>query len=291
MAVLSLLSVCAVPFAAARQAAKPRPVPSPRQIILPPKLLAAAQATLAVLDAQGRLLSGVVVELPEGQRVTTDSTGRAIFLAMDHPGLVVARVAAGQIATTAMVVAPARPASTPGAGESSLPAKLVSYQRVLAIHDRFILQGTGFRADADANHVYLNGDPCLVVASSPLGLVALPGPGVPVGDVTLHVTAGGVDAGQFPVSAVLLEFSGPAEAPNAGSTGQLIVRARGTTEPLLVEVRNGSPAVIQLSQGNLQRLKTSGGEENIAPVEMKFVSDGNYSVSARLVQPEEVRAR
>lgn len=291
MAVLSLLSVCAVPFAAARQAAKPRPVPSPRQIILPPKLLAAAQATLAVLDAQGRLLSGVVVELPEGQWVTTDSTGRAIFLAMDHPGLVVARVAAGQIATTAMVVAPARPASTPGAGESSLPAKLVSYQRVLAIHDRFILQGTGFRAAADANHVYLNGDPCLVVASSPLGLVALPGPGVPVGDVTLHVTAGGVDAGQFPVSAVLLEFSGPAEAPNAGSTGQLIVRARGTTEPLLVEVRNGSPAVIQLSQGNLQRLKTSGGEENIAPVEMKFVSDGNYSVSARLVQPEEVRAR
>ncbi len=291
MAVLSLLSVCAVPFAAARQAAKPRPVPSPRQIILPPKLLAGAQATLAVLDAQGRLLSGVVVELPEGQRVTTDSTGRAIFLAMDHPGLVVARVAAGQIATTAMVVAPARPASTPGAGESSSPAKLVSYQRVLAIHDRFILQGIGFRADADANHVYLNGDPCLVVASSPLGLVALPGPGVPVGDVTLHVTAGGVDAGQFPVSAVLLEFSGPAEAPNAGSTGQLIVRARGTTEPLLVEVRNGSPAVIQLSQGNLQRLKTSGGEENIAPVEMKFVSDGNYSVSARLVQPEEVRAR
>jgi hypothetical protein len=122
-------------------------------------------------------------------------------------------------------------------------------------------------------------------------LVALPGPGVPVGDVTLHVTAGGVDAGQFPVSAVLLEFSGPAEAPNAGSNGKLIVRARGTTEPLLVEVRNGSPGVIQLLQGNLQRLKTSGGEENIAPLEMKFLSDGNYSISARLVQPEEVRAR
>jgi len=288
---MSLLAVCAAPFAAARQAAKPRPAASPRQIILPPKLLAGAQATLAVLDTQGRLLSGAEVQLPEGQRVTTDSTGRAMFQAMSQPGMLVARLSSGQIATTAMVVSPGRSASAPGAAEGSPAAKLVSYRRVLAIHDRFSLQGTGFRPAADANHVYLNGDPCLVVASSPLGLVALPGPGVPVGDVTLHVTAGGADAGQFPVSAVLLEFIGPAEVPNAGATGKLIVRARGTTEPLQLEVRNSSPAVIQLSQGNVQRLKTSGGEENIAPVEMKFVSDGNYSVSARLVQPEEVRAR
>lgn len=287
----SLLLVIAAPFVAARQSARPHPVASPRQIILPPKLLAGAQATLAVLDTQGRLLSGAEVELPEGQRVTTDSTGRALFMAMDKPGLLVARVSAGQIATTAMVMAPVRPGNSPAVGENPPSAKLVSYQRVLAIHDRFNLQGTGFRPAADANHVYLNGDPCLVVASSPLGLVAMPGPGVPVGDVTLHVTAGGADAGQFPVSAVLLEITGPAEAPNAGSTGKLIVRARGTTEPLLLEVRNGSPAVVQFSQGNVQRLKTSGGEENVAPVEMKFVSDGNYSVSARLVQPEEVRAR
>ena len=291
MAVLSLLCASAAPFAAARQAAKPRPVPGPRQIILPPKLLAGAQATLAVLDTQGRLLSGAEVELPEGQRVTTDSTGRAMFQAMSQPGMLVARLSVGQIAATAMVVAPGRSSSSPAAADGPPATKLTSYQRILAIHDRFNLQGTGFRPAADANHVYLNGDPCLVVAASPLGLVALPGPGVPVGDVTLHVTAGGADAGQFPVSAVLLEITGPAEAPNAGSTGRLIVRARGTTEPLQLEVRNGSPAVIQLSQGNVQRLKTSGGEENIAPVEMKFVSDGNYSVSARLVQPEEVRAR
>jgi hypothetical protein len=41
--------------------------------------------------------------------------------------------------------------------------------------------------------------------------------------------------------------------------------------------------VIQLSKGNIQRLKTTGGDENIAPVEVKFVADGNYSVSARLI--------
>jgi hypothetical protein len=115
--------------------------------------------------------------------------------------------------------------------------------------------------------------------------VALPGPLVPVGDVNLHVTVAGIDAGLFPVSTVLLEFSGPTDAVNAGSIGKLVVRAHGTTEPLLLEVRNGSPGVIQLSKGNVQRLKTSGGDQNIAPVEVKFVKDGNYSVSARLISP------
>ena len=37
----------------------------------------------------------------------------------------------------------------------------------------------------------------------------------------------------------------------------------------------------------MQRLKTSGGEENIAPVEVKFVTGGNYSVSARLISADE----
>jgi hypothetical protein len=155
----------------------------------------------------------------------------------------------------------------------------------MAVHDRFTLEGSGFRGAADSNRVFLSDDPCLVVASSPVSLVVLPGPRVPIGDVNLHVTVGGIDAGQFSVSAVLLEFSGPAEAVNAGSTGELIVHAHGTTEPLILEVRNGSPGVIQLSKGNVQRLKTSGGDQNIAPVEVKFVTGGNYSVSARLISP------
>jgi hypothetical protein len=168
-------------------------------------------------------------------------------------------------------------------GKPSEVAKIDAYPRILAIHDRFNLDGYGFRGAADANHVYLNADPCLVLASSPVSLVVLPGPHVPIGDVSLHVTVAGTDAGQFPVSAVMLEFSGPANAVNAGSSGELLVRARGTAEPLLLEVRNGSPGVIQLSRGNVQRLKTSGGDQNLAPVEVKFVTAGNYSVSARIL--------
>jgi hypothetical protein len=173
-----------------------------------------------------------------------------------------------------------------GLGKPSEVVKVDSYPHILAIHDRFTLEGSGFRGGADSNHVYLSDDPCLVLASSPVSLVALPGSRVPVGDANLRVTVAGLEAGQFHVSAVMLEFSGPAEAVNAGSTGKLIVRAHGTTEPLFLEVRNGSPEVIQLPKGNVQRLKTSGGDQNTAPLEVQFVAGGNYSVSARLISAE-----
>ena len=206
-----------------------------------------------------------------------------MFRAPSQPGTVVAKIPGQAVSASTAVVA--SDDSAPRGASVGAPGTVhvSSYPHAITIHDRFTLEGAGFRGAADSNHVYLNGDPCLVVASSPVSLVALPGPSVPIGDVTLHVTAGGIDAGQFPVSAVLLEFTGPTEAVNAGSSGKLIVHARGTTEPLLLEVRNGSPAVIQLSKGNVQRLKTSGGKENIAPLDVKFETGGNYLVSARLL--------
>jgi len=228
-------------------------------------------------------LPDVTVELSGGRNATTDMTGRAIFKAPDQSGILVAKIS-GQAASASAAVVASEDSAQRGAPDGAPGAvHVASYPHAITIHDRFILEGAGFRGAADSNHVYLNGDACLVVASSPVSLVALPGPSVPIGDVTLHVTVGGVDAGQFPVLAVLLEFTGPTEAVNAGSSGKLIVHARGTTEPLLLEVRNGSPGVIQLAKGNVQRLKTSGGEENSAPVEVKFETGGNYLVSARLL--------
>jgi hypothetical protein len=280
-----LVGVCAV-LTAAQQPPKSHASPPPRQIILPPRVVAGAQATLAVLDSQGRLLPNVAVELSGGQKVTTDVTGRAVFKAADQPGTMIAKISGRGISGSTTVLA-SEDAGLHAASEG-LPGggNIISYPHVVALHDRFSLEGSGFRGAADSNHVYLNGDPCLVLASSPVSLVALPGPRVPVGEVNLHVTVAGIDAGQFPVSAVLLEFSGPTDAVNAGSTGKLVVRAHGTTEPLLLEVRNGSPGVIQLLKGNVQRLKTSGGDQNIAPVEVKFVKDGNYFVSARLISAD-----
>jgi hypothetical protein len=275
----------------AQQAPKSHATPAPRQIILPPRMVAGAQATLAVLDSQGRLLPKTVVELSGGQRVTTDVTGRALFKAPNQPGTMIAKVSGKAISASATVLASQNPKPQAAPEGPSGGVKVVSYPHILALHDRFALEGSGFRGAADSNHIDLNGDPCVVVASSPVSLVALSGPRVPVGHVNLHVAVAGIDAGEFSVSAVLLEFSGPTEAVNAGSTGELVLRAHGTTEPLILEVRNGSPGVIQLSKGNVQRVKTSGGDQNIAPVEVKFVTGGNYSVSARLISSDRSQPR
>lgn len=231
-------------------------------------------------------MPSIAVELSGGQKVTTDVTGRAMFKAPDRIGVLVAKTAGQQIIASSIVVAVEDSSRHAAPGGSQGGVNVASYPHVLAVHDRFTLEGSGFRGAADLNHVYLADDPCLVLAASPVSLVGLPGPRVPVGDVKLHVMVGGIDAGQFPVSAVLLDFTGPAEAVNAGSTGKLILHAHGTTEPLLVEVRNGSPGVIQLSKGNVQRVKTSGGEQNITPVEVQFVTGGNYLVSARLISAD-----
>ena len=284
LAFILLMAGCAA-FARAQEIPKAQG-PVPRTIILPQKAVAGAPATLAVLDAAGRLLPGVAVELSDGQTVTTNSTGRAMFVVPRDPGTLVAKLSRqGITASSTVVPSEELAAHTPPEGDSAR-VRVTSYPHVLAIHDRFTIQGAGFRGAADLTRVFLDDQPCLVVASSPISLVVLPGPHLPIGAIALRVSVDGHDTGRIPVTAVLLEFSSPADVPNAGTRGKLILRVRGTTDRLAVEVRNGSPSIIQLPGGNMQRLGTSEGEENFAPVELKFLTSGNYTISARLISTD-----
>src|SRR5215472_3689549 len=292
-----LAAVTAVAVVAgAQEPPKTQPSLSPRQIILPPVAVAGAPATLAVLDSQGRLLPDVTVELSGGQKVTTDATGRALLVAPSEPGTLTAKVSGVPIAASTPAIAPETPVAEGTSLSTPQAAKVRAYPRVLAMHDRFTVEGSGFRGMAELNRVFLGDKQCLVLAASPRALVILPGPLVTVGAVDLRIRVDEREAGQLPVSVVLLEISGPAEAVNAGGAGKLTLKAYGTTERLTAEIRNASPEVIQLPKGNVQRIETSGGEPNTAPVEVKFVKAGNYLVSARFIsaeasQPDVERAR
>ncbi len=291
LALLLLLTGCAA-IAQGRQIPE-TPGPAPRTIILPQKSIAGAPATLAVLDASGRLLPGIAVELSGGQKVTTDATGRALFIAPRDPGVLIAKLIAKipgrKISANSTVVASEEsahvPAPLPAPENASPGVRIISYPKILAIPDRFTIQGVHFRGQADLDRVFLGDQLCLVVAASPVSLVVLPGPHVPIGPVALRVRVNEIEAERVSVTMVRLEFTGPADAPNAGTQGQLTLRVQGSTDRLAVEIRNGSPDIIQLSlaRGNILRLATSGGEDNIAPVFLRFLASGNYTLTARLL--------
>ncbi len=280
--ILAFFAFAFVALASAQEPPKAH-VSVARTIVLPSKAVAGAPATLAVLDAGGRLMPNAVVELSGGQSVTTDATGRALFTVPGQPGTMTARISGKNITASAAVVPPPDSQLRASSETLSPEPRVISYPHTVAIHDRFTIEGEGFRGAADSNRVFLAGQVCLVLASSPVSLVILPGPHTPARATSLHVIVEGRDTGPIPISAVLLDFSGPAEAVSIGAQGKLTVRVHGSTEPLAIEVRNASPQIIQFPDGNVQRLTTSGGEQNIAEVDMKFLASGDYTVTARLV--------
>lgn len=238
-------------------------------VVLPPRLVAGQPVTLAVLAADGRLVPGIVVELAGRQKVSTDATGRAAFTAPE-PGVFVAQVPgtnAGAAALTIPAGAPAR----------------VNFARVpaeISTRDRFLVSGSGFRGEADANRVQLGGGRALVLAASPVALVVLPGPNTTPGPTQIVVGTGGA-AATAGTTVLALDSQSGQVAPRKKAT--LVVHVRGTERPQELEARNLSPGVVRFTRGDLQWLTTSGGPDNMAAIEMEGRSVGDFSFRVRLL--------
>src|SRR6202795_2856639 len=105
-ALCALLFVCG---AIAQQAPNPA---GARILLLPRRIVSGERATLAVLDVNGRLTPGVTVSFSNGDRFTTDATGRALFVAPLNPGVIFGSIAgrAGRVATA--ILSPSEAAAT-----------------------------------------------------------------------------------------------------------------------------------------------------------------------------------
>ena len=134
-------------------------------IVLPPKVVAGRPATLAVLGADGRLAPNVAVDMGANLRVTTDRTGRALFVVPASGSALIAK-ASGATAV-ALIDAPRL---------TTAPASAASVTPVAGLHDPFAFCAAGLSGDADANLVKINGEFALVLAASPECLVALAPP-------------------------------------------------------------------------------------------------------------------
>ena len=134
-----------------------------RILLMPRKLVTGERATLAVLDLNGRLTPGVKVAFSDGESVTTDATGRALFVAPLNAGTIYAHIEGRASKVSSTVLTPADLPSTTQA--------VTAAPRAASLADRFELAGNGFCGEADADHVTIAGLPGLVLAASPASLV------------------------------------------------------------------------------------------------------------------------
>lgn len=264
----------------AGQGQEPLRLPAPsaaaaRILLLPRQVVAGERATLAVLDVGGRLTPGVVVNFSNGDQVTTDATGRAVFAAPLTAGVVFGSIAnrPGQVAMTIL-----RPEEA--AGDSLLVTRA---PRVASLADRFEISGRGFCGEADANRVSVGGQKALVLAASPASLDVLPPETLEAGPAEVNISCAKKSLARFSVLFVGLSLEADSSPIRPGQHRILTVHVTGTTGKVTLEAHNLAPEIAELQGGEKVRLTSSGSAENTARFEVVGKGKGSFLISIRLV--------
>jgi hypothetical protein len=256
---------------------EPPSASSARILILPRKIVSGERATLAVLDVSGRLTPGATVEFSNGDKLKTDTTGRAMFVAPLNTGKIYAAIQGrtGRLAST-VVASVESPSAT---------QEVALAPRVASLSDRFEFMGHGFCGDADANRVLIHDTPGLVLASSPAYLAVLPPPDLQPGPAEVQVTCGQKSSPGFTVVFVSLELEASGSTLAPGEHRKLTVRVKGSKAKVNLEARNLAPEVAELQGGTPVRAISAGGVENVASFDLVGKQRGNFVISIRLVAP------
>jgi hypothetical protein len=268
-------------FAVAQVLSSPRPAQNAppasgaRILLLPRRIVSGERATLAVLDVNGRLTPGVTVTFSNGDRLTTNATGRALFVAPLNLGVMFASIEGRPDHVKTVIFSPSEAAS------SSL--EISSAPRVASLTDRFELVGRGFCGEADANQVTMAGQPAIVLAASPVSLVVLPPMDLGPGPASVEISCAKHQASPLAMTLVALELEADASPLKAGEHRMLTVHVRGTAVKIALEARNLSPDIAELSGGNPARVSSTGGAENLAHFDLTGRKNGSFLISIRLV--------
>lgn len=249
-----------------------------RILLLPRRLVTGERATLAVLDVNGKLTPGVNIIFSNGDKITTDATGRAMFVAPLNIGNIYGSIEGRSGRVTSTIISLANIPS------SSL--SVVTVPRVASLTDRMEILGHGFCGDADTNRVTISGLPALVLAASPAYLAVLPPPEMIPGPARVQVTCGKNISEEFTVVFVALELDANSSTLAPGEHRSLVVRVTGSTTKINLEARNLAPDVAALKGGATVRVFSTGGRDNTARFELQGRQRGNFVISIRLVAPQ-----
>jgi hypothetical protein len=272
---LILSGLCAVLFPCGglpQQAPKPA---GARILLLPRRIVSGERATLAVLDVNGRLTPGVTVEFSNGDRLTTDQSGRALLVAPLNPGVIYAAIEGrrGRVPTT--IVAPT---------ETELTlVEINSAPRIASLSDRFDVLGHGFCGDADANSVNIGGLQAIVLASSATSLVVLPPTDLEPGIAPVKISCGKNSFPTFNMTFLELSLHADSSPLAPGEHRGLTVSVRGSDAKIALDAKNLAPDIAELSGGDAVRQLSSGGPDNAAHFEVVGRKRGSFLISIRLV--------
>jgi hypothetical protein len=257
--------------------AEEQPAPTAKNariLLLPRKMISGDRTTLAVLDVNGRLTPGVTIAFSNGDHVTTNATGRGVFVAPLTLGVLYATIQGRPGRVQTMVIAAPADASAPSVLQAPHFASLT---------DRFELQGHGFCGDADKNIVQVNGEAAFVMASSSESMTVLPPEDLQPGpaDVTVACNQGPSSAARVVFLSLSLEADTSPMQP--GQQRTLAVRIVGTRDKVTLEAHNLAPEIAELAGGNTAKAISSGGTENVATFPLTGKQRGNILVSIRLL--------
>jgi len=246
-----------------------------RSLLLPGRIVSGERATLAVLDANGRLTPGVTVNFSNGDKLTTDATGRALFVAPLNSGAMFASIEGrpGRVATTILTPQEARSSSI----------QITAAPQLAMVTDRLEISGRGFCGEADSNQVTVAGLPALILASSQVSMVILPPGELNPGTATVKVFCGKNAAPAFQTTFVELVLEADTSPLRPGEQRSLTVRVRGTIAKVNLEARNLATKIAELSGGPTAIQASSGGADNFARFTVVGIKQGNFLVSIRLL--------
>ena len=276
-----LISICARVVALAATVATLAGAPRVRgqtpaqvaEIVMPSRLVEGEPATLAVLDTAGRLVPHAAINFSDGSHTETDVTGHAFLTAPLTPSALIAKVT---LRPEIMAYTVVLPHSTPD------KAEILSVPPLVSIHDPFEVRGAGFRGDASNNHVTFNNEPTVVLASSPAALVILLDPKSVPGNGSLSITSNGPEVASG-LTALAVEFTLADDRIVPGMKTKLTVRVRGTERPEELDIENFAPEVLRFANGDGEHIRTRGGADNSAALEVRALHAGDFSFRARIL--------
>jgi len=265
-------------MATATDFVSPQQAPSPkgaRTLLLPRQIVSGERATLAVLDANGRLTPGVTVRFSNGDQFKTDATGRALFVAPLDTGAIFATLP-GRSARVRTAVLTAREADSSSMEISTVP-------QVALVTDRFEISGRGFCGDADSNQVTVGGRTALILASSPVSLMVLPPSELKTGTASMKISCNKNTTPPFLITFVELALEADSSPLKPGEHRSLTVRVRGTSAKIALQARNLASGIAELIGGTTVKQTSSGGPNNTAKFTLVGRKRGSFSISIRLV--------